>query len=111
MKYTFSDKRNIKEAFPISSRRATNTDWKLLDIHDNDGSESQEDKSPDQDEDNRDEQSKLRTVLELAQPTPVDIAPKPKARKIKGSLFKKMFEDSQNIMGVEDPRDSDIVIP
>ena len=73
--------------------------------------ESQEDKTLDQDEDNRDEQSKLRTVPELAQPTPVDIAPKPKARKRIGSLFGKKLEDSQNIMKVEDPRDSDIIIP
>ena len=40
MKYAFSDKRNITEAFPTSSRRATNTDWKLFDIHDEDGSET-----------------------------------------------------------------------
>ena len=73
--------------------------------------ESQEDKALDQDEDNRDEQPKLRTVPELAQPTPVDIAPKLKARKIIGSLFGKMLEGSQNIMTVEDPRDSDIIIP
>ena len=233
-KYAFSNKRNIIGAFPISSRRATNTDWKLFDIHDDDGSEtlsarsrpifpqdedemrkvpkkskkvweskgrrqnreleqkdeisgghieeqenerahgelqeentldqsevpereqfekqgqkeeqepeeheeSQEDKTLDQDEvpereqeqekvskqygesqedeplnqdkDSRDEQSKLRTVTELAQPTPVDIAPKPKARKLKGCLVGKMLEDSQNIMGVEDPRESDVVIP
>ena len=34
MKYTFSDKRDITEAFPISSRRANDGDWKLFDIHD-----------------------------------------------------------------------------
>ena len=86
MKYTFSDKRDITGAFPISSRRATNTDWKLFDIHDDgletlsahsrsifpqdevsgrhieervqEHGESQEDESLDQDKDNRDEQSK-----------------------------------------------------
>ena len=197
MKYTFSDKRDITDAFPISSRRATNTDWKLLDIHDDDGSEilsarsrtifpqdevsgrhieeqenereqeesqedktldqsgvperekqgqqeqeqepehkeheesqedktldqdevpereqqqekvskqrgqSQEDKSLDQDEDNQDEQSKLRIVLELAKPTPVDIAPKSKARKLKGHLVEKL-KDS-----LGDPRNGDVVI-
>ena len=161
MKYAFSDKCNITGAFPISSHRATNTNWEMFDIHDDDEpetlkyevrevpkkfweskgrkqdrepeekdevsgghmqveerkgepverEESQEDKTLDQDEDNRDEQSKLRTVPELAQPTPVDIAPKLKARKIIGSLFGKMLEGSQNIMTVEDPRDSDIIIP
>ena len=222
MKYALSNKRNITGAFPISSRRTTNTDWKLFDIHDDDGSETlsarsrpifprdedemrevpekskrfweskgrkqnreleqkgefsggrigeqgneseheelqedktldqsevpereqfekqgqgeeqepQEDKTLDQDEipekekekgskqheeshkdesldqdkDNQDEQSKLRTVL---QPTPVDIAPKSKARKLKGRLVGKMLEDSRGIMEVEDPRESDVVI-
>ena len=234
IKYAFSNKRDITGAFPISSRRAANTDWKLFDIHDDDGSEtlsarsrpifpqdedemrevpkrskrfwenkgrkqnkeleqkdeissghiekqeneraheglqedktldqseipereqfekkgqeeqqepeeheeSQEDKTLDQDEvpereqeqereskqygesqedeplnqdkDSRDEQSKLRTVPELAQPTPVDIAPKHKARKLKGRLVGKMLEDSRDIMRVEDPRKSDVVIP
>ena len=40
MKYIFSNKRDITDAFPISSRRATNTDRKLFDIHDEDGSET-----------------------------------------------------------------------
>ena len=73
--------------------------------------ESQEDEPLDQDKDSRDGQSKLRTAPELAQPTPVDIAPKPKARKLKGRLVGKMLEDSQDIMRVEDPRESDVVIP
>ena len=34
MKYAFSDKRDITDTFPISSRRATNTNWGLFDIHD-----------------------------------------------------------------------------
>ena len=34
MNYTFSDKRDIAGAFPISSRRANDGDWKLFDIHD-----------------------------------------------------------------------------
>ena len=34
MKYAFSDKRDITDAFPISSRHATNTNWGLFDIHD-----------------------------------------------------------------------------
>ena len=34
MKHTFSDKRNVTGAFPISSRRANDGDWKLFDIHD-----------------------------------------------------------------------------
>ena len=228
MKYMSSNKRDITEAFPSSSRRATNADWKLFDIRDDDGSEtlsacprpqdeynvrkapkkgekfgeskgpkqnrepeekdevsgghieeqenerepdehqessdetlgkselpgrgrveeqgrepvgskeSREDKTPDQDEvsereqekegapkqhresqevksphqneDDRDKQSKLWIVPELARPTPVDTPPKRKARKIKGSLFGKMLEDSQDIMTVEDPRDSDVVI-
>ena len=73
--------------------------------------ESQKDEPLDQDKDSRDEQSKLRTVPELAQPTPVNIAPKPKARKLKGHLVGKMLEDSRGIMKVEDPRESDVVIP
>ena len=72
--------------------------------------ESQEDESLDQDKDNQDEQSKLRTVPELAQPTPVDIA-KPKSRKLEGRLVGKMLEDSGGITKFEDPRDSDVVIP
>ena len=40
------------------------------------------------------------------QPTPVDIAPKPKAHKVKRSLVGKL-EGSQHIMKVGDPRDSD----
>ena len=40
MEYMFSNKRNITEAFPSSSRRATNADWKLFDIRDDDGSEA-----------------------------------------------------------------------
>ena len=197
IKYTFSNKRDITGAFPISSRRAANTDWKLFDIHDDDGSETlsarsrpifpqdedemrevpekskrfweskgrkqnkeheqideisgghieeqenereheelqedktldqsevpereqfekqgqekeQEDELLDQDKDNQDEQFKLRTLPELSQPTPVDIAPKPKARKFKGRLVGKMLEDSRGIMKVEDPRESDVVIP
>ena len=206
IKYAFSNKRDITGAFPISSRCAANTDWKLFDIHDDDGSEtlsarsrsifpqdedemrevpkrskrfweskgrkqnkeleqkdeissghieeqegqeeeqepeeheesqedktleqdevleqeqeqekvskkhgeSQEDESLDQDKDNRDEKSKLRTVPELVQPTPVDITPKHKVRKLKGRLVGKMLEDSRGIMKVEDPRESDVVIP
>ena len=234
IKYAFSNKRDITGAFPISSRRAANTDWKLFDIHDDDGSEtlsarsrpifpqdedemrevpkrskrfwenkgrkqnkeleqkdeissghieeqenereheelqedktldqsevpereqfekkgqeeeqepeeheesqgdktpdqdgvleqeqkqenvskqhgeSQEDESLDQDKDNWDKKSKLRTVPELVQPTPADITPKHKARKLKGRLVRKMLEDSRGIMKVEDPRESDIVIP
>ena len=159
IKYAFSDKRNITGAFPISSRRATNTNWELFDIHDEpetlkyevrevpkkfwkskgreqdrepeernevsgghmqveeregepvEREESQEDKTLGQDEDNRDEQSKLRTVPELAQSTPVDIAPKPKALEIKEILSGKMLKESQDITTVEDPRDSDIIIP
>ena len=72
--------------------------------------ESQKDESPDQDEDSWDEQSKLRTVPELAQPIPVGVAPKPKVRKLKGRLVGKMLKDSRGIMKVEDPRDSDVVI-
>ena len=34
MKHTFSDKRDITRAFPISSRHANDGDWKLFDIHD-----------------------------------------------------------------------------
>ena len=34
MKYAFSDKRDITDAFPRSSRHATNTNWGLFDIHD-----------------------------------------------------------------------------
>ena len=34
MIHTFSDKRNITRAFPISSRHANDGDWKLFDIHD-----------------------------------------------------------------------------
>ena len=34
MKYAFSDKRDITDAFPISSRRAISTNWGLFDIHD-----------------------------------------------------------------------------
>ena len=206
IKYAFSNKRDITGAFPISSRRAANTDWKLFDIHDDDGSEtlsarsrsifpqdedemrevpkrskrfweskgrkqnkeleqkdeissghieeqegqeeeqepeeheesqedktldqdevleqeqeqenvskqhgeSQEDESLDQDKDNRDKKSKLRTVPGLVQLTPVDITPKHKARKLKGCLVGKMLEDSRGIMKVEDPRESDVVIP
>ena len=33
-KHTFSDKRDVTGAFPISSRRANDGDWKLFDIHD-----------------------------------------------------------------------------
>ena len=73
--------------------------------------ESQEDESLDQDKGNRDEKSKLRTVPELVQPTPVDITPKHKVRKLKGRLVGKMLEDSRGIMKVEDPRESDVVIP
>ena len=159
MKYAFSDKRNITGAFPISSRRTTNTNWELFDIHDEpetlkyevrevpknfwkskgreqdrepeernevsgghmqveeregepvEREESHEDKTLGQDEDNRDEQSKLRTVPELDQPTPVGIAPKPKVRKLKGGLSAKMLKESEDIMKVGDPRDSDIIIP
>ena len=133
MKYAFSNKRNITGAFPISSRRATNTDWKLFDIHDDDGSETLSARSRPifpQDEDEMREVSKKskrfweskgieqkneipggHTLPELSQPTPVDIAPKPKARKLKGRLVGKMLEDSRGIMKVEDPRESDVVIP
>ena len=160
MKYALSDKCNITSAFPISSCRATNTNWEMFDIHDDDEpetlkyevcevpkkfweskgrkqdrepeekdevsgghmqveeregepverEESQEDKTLDQDEDDRDEQSKLSTVPELAQPTPVDIAPKPKALEIKGSLSGKTLKESQDITTVDDLRDSDIII-
>ena len=34
MNYTFSNKRDITGAFPISSRHANDGDWKLFDIHD-----------------------------------------------------------------------------
>ena len=71
--------------------------------------ESQEVTSPHQNEDNRDKQSKLR-IPELAQPTLVDIAPEPKIYKMgERRLTGEMLKDITTT--VEDPRDSDIVIP
>ena len=73
--------------------------------------ESQEDESPDRNEDDRDKQPKLRIVPELARPTSVDIAPKPDTHKKWERLSGKMLKESEYIMKVEDPRDSDILIP